>query len=75
MAVRENDCSICTFAVVERSLNDPRRPVGYVPLDAVWHHFGYQKQPMLFLEFEWQDVGNLKPSKKKLVYWLKYLKL
>ena len=74
MAARVNGCSICTFVAVERSLNDPRRPVDYVPLDAVWHHFGYQKQPTLFLEFEWQDVGNLEPSKKKLVYWLKYLK-
>ncbi len=69
----EHGYSICAFISVERSPDDPRQPVNYMPLDAVWQHFGYKKHPELSLEFEWRDVGENNSSKKKLVYWIKEL--
>lgn len=39
-AAMECGCTISAFISVERPLDDPRRPVDYVPLDMVWHLLG-----------------------------------
>jgi hypothetical protein len=74
MAAVEFSCSICAFISVERPPNDPRRPNNYVSLEEIWERYGYKKHSHLYIEQEWIDVGDKEPSKKKFVYWLKYLK-
>jgi hypothetical protein len=73
MTAVEFGYSICAFVAIERPLNDPRCPNDYVSLEEIWQRYGYKKHPELNVEMEWIDVGDKKPSKKKLVYWLKYL--
>lgn len=72
-SAKEYGCTISTFISVERDSNDARQPKNYVSLDAIWHHFGYKKHPELYVDVEWKDIGDKAVSKKRLVYWLKYL--
>src|SRR5579862_2771379 len=57
-AAREYHAKIAAFAAVERSINDPRRPKNYVPLDDVWKHFGYAKHPELCAHYDWKEIGE-----------------
>lgn len=72
-AAIEYGSKITTFCAVDRSLDDPRRPQNYVPLDDVWKHFGYQKHSELYTYFEWKEIDEAVKSPKKLIFWLKYL--
>ena len=72
-AAKEYGAKIAAFAAVERSLEDPRQPPNYIPLDKVWQHFGYTKHPELFTYFEWQEIDEEKRSPKQLTFWLKTL--
>lgn len=47
-----------TFCCVERSLNHPRRPLNYVPLDAFWNKRGYFKHPELKTTYLWKDLDD-----------------
>ena len=64
-----------TFAAVVRPDDHPARPADYRPLDAFWLKRGYRKEPRLETEFEWQDVGETAPTKKRMVYWVRELPL
>lgn len=61
------------FCAVVRSLDHPRRPPGYVPLDAVWTRFGYTRRDDLVTTFAWQDLDEEAASPKQMVFWEKTL--
>lgn len=63
---------IC-FCAVERPADHPRRPAGYVPLDAFWQRRGYRQQPDLRTSFAWQDLDEAHESPKPMVFWMKSL--
>ncbi len=65
--------SLTAFAAIERAIDDPRKPKDYLPLDNVWHKFGYQKNPALCAYLAWPEVGESIATQKPLIFWLKKL--
>ena len=61
------------FCAVQRPVDHPRRPAGYVPLDSFWEKRGYHKQPQLQTTFTWRDLDETEPSAKKMMFWMKKL--
>lgn len=59
------------FCAVDRPVDHPVRPEGYVPLDAFWTRMGYAKRPDLRCEFEWKEIGEAEPSFKGMTFWVK----
>jgi GNAT superfamily N-acetyltransferase len=59
------------FCAVQRPADHPRRPPGYVPLDAFWKKRGYAKHPELATTFSWQELDEETESEKPMVFWLK----
>lgn len=70
---RKLDCSITTFCAVDRRSEDQRKPSSYMPLDGYWQQRGYKKDPQIHTYFTWKEVGEVKPTPKKLNFWLKTL--
>lgn len=64
---------LMAFCAVVRPDEHPRRPPGYVPLDAIWRRFGYVREPALRARYDWQDLDETAPSPKEMVFWLKEL--
>ena len=60
-----------TFCCVERSLNHPRRPLNYVPLDAFWNKRGYFKHPELKTTYLWKDLDDTEETPKPMTFWIK----
>ncbi len=73
MFARERGFTTCTFCAVDRPLDHPARPVGYVPLDAIWTSFGYVRTPELVASYAWKDVGDARETAKRMVFWRKSL--
>ena len=65
--------ALCTFCCVQRPPDHPLRPADYVPLDAVWRHFGYREHPELFTHYDWKDVDQAQSSAKVMRFWSKPL--
>jgi len=63
----------CCFAAVDRPEDHPRRPSGYVPLDAFWTRRGYQRHPELRTLYGWKDLDEEAESDKPMTFWLKRL--
>lgn len=61
------------FLSVEREENHPAKPEGYRTNDPFWTRRGYSKNPALLVFLEWPDIGELKPTPKPLVCWMKDL--
>ena len=59
------------FCAVRRDADDPRRPAGYVPLDAFWRKRGYTPRPDISLVFDWQEVGDDRKTPHILDFWAK----
>lgn len=59
------------FCGVVRPDDHPARPADYRPLNDFWKKRGYQPVPGLLSEFEWLDIGEAAPTKKKMQYWMK----
>jgi hypothetical protein len=72
-AAKDQGCKIAAFVAIERTVDDPRKPKDYVPLDDVWRHFGYEKHPELCAYLSWMEIGDTKESPKPLIFWLKTL--
>lgn len=62
-----------TFAAVVRPEDHPRRPAGYVPLDAFWTRRGYAPVPGLVTALAWQEHGEADESPKPMQYWMRAL--
>jgi GNAT superfamily N-acetyltransferase len=61
------------FCAVERSADHPRRPPGYLPLDAFWRRRGFAPIPGLLCHFSWQDLDETAATPKPMRYWIKRL--
>jgi GNAT superfamily N-acetyltransferase len=64
---------LCTFCAVIRPADHPRRPPGYVPLDAFWRRRGYTPRPDLVCTLRWQDLDQPAETDKRLSFWVKSL--
>jgi GNAT superfamily N-acetyltransferase len=62
------------FCAVVRNPYDPRKPEGYVPLDAFWRKRGYVHQPHLTCGFRWRELGEDRESPHLLSFWMKELR-
>ncbi|MCK9394713.1 MAG: GNAT family N-acetyltransferase [Methylobacter sp.] len=63
--------TIC-FCCVERPVDHPRRPAGYVPLDQFWTKRGYVKHPELHTTYIWKDLDDVDETPKPMTFWLKH---
>lgn len=61
------------FCGVVRPADHPRRPEGYVPLDAFWRRRGYAPVPGLVGELSWQDLDEPAESAKPMQFWIRRL--
>ena len=61
------------FCAVIRSDDDPRKPVGYSPLDPFWRKRGYAPLEGVQASFAWKDVGDAEETEKPLQFWLREL--
>lgn len=70
---RELGYARSAFCAVERPADHPLRPADYAGNAALWGRMGYQRQPHLACQFEWQDLGQPRPDLKTLIFWTKTL--
>lgn len=63
------------FCAVMRDQDDPRRPAGYVPLDAFWRRRGYAPVPGLACTMSWKEAGATEETPHRLAFWQKRLAL
>jgi GNAT superfamily N-acetyltransferase len=61
------------FCAVVRDPADPRKPPGYVPLDAFWRRRGYTPAPDLACIMRWKEIGADAETPHRLAFWLKPL--
>ncbi len=61
------------FCAVDRPVDHPRRPPGYVPLDVFWRKRGYERRPDLTTTLSWQDLDESTESAKPMIFWLRRL--
>ena len=61
------------FCAVQRPADHPRRPAGYVPLDAFWRRRGFAPIEGVTCEFSWQDLDEAEATPKPMGYWIKRL--
>lgn len=59
------------FCAVVRDPDDPRRPAGYVPLDAFWTKRGFVRRADISVEFDWKEVGDDRETPHVLTFWVK----
>jgi len=64
---------IASFCCVQRAPDHPLRPADYVPLNDIWNRFGYREHPELETEFDWKDIDQPEPTKKRMRFWLKLI--
>jgi GNAT superfamily N-acetyltransferase len=64
-----SDADFACFCSVERSPDDPRRPPGWVPLDAFWRKRGYRPMPGFACTMEWREVGHAEETPHRLNFW------
>ncbi|MFC3125667.1 GNAT family N-acetyltransferase [Pseudoroseomonas globiformis] len=62
-----------TFCAVEREVDDPRRPAGYLPLDGFWQRRGYTPYPSLRCVMNWREPGGRAEIPHHLSFWIKPL--
>lgn len=65
---------LMSFCAVQRKDDDPRKPQDYRPLDSFWMSQGFHKESGLETEYEWPDIHESISSKKKMQFWMKWLK-
>jgi GNAT superfamily N-acetyltransferase len=61
------------FCAVVRDPDDPRKPAGYVPLDAFWRRRGYTPAPDLVCTMRWKEIGGTDETPHRLAFWFKPL--
>jgi len=60
------------FASVERSGDDPRRPPGYRSNEVFWKKRGYERQPQMQMQLDWNEIGAGETT-HSLTFWLRAL--
>lgn len=64
-----------TLATVIREKTHPLRPSGYVEIESIWKHFGFQKTS-IEIDYKWPTIfpdGSVKEVNNKMVFWHKAL--
>ncbi|WGF86979.1 GNAT family N-acetyltransferase [Marinivivus vitaminiproducens] len=61
------------FCAVIRPTDHPRRPEGYVPLDAFWRKRGFAPMPGVIGRLTWQDLDEAGETPKPMQFWSKRL--
>jgi GNAT superfamily N-acetyltransferase len=64
---------IACFCAIERPADHPRRPAGYLPLDAFWSRRGFVKHSELSTAYSYRELGEDAETPKPMVFWLKPL--
>lgn len=59
------------FCAVDRPVDHPRCPSGYVPLDGFWRNRGFRPLPDVSCAFSWQDLDEAEESPKLMRFWIK----
>ena len=57
-----------------RAEDHPRRPSGYVPLDAFWRKRGYEPVDGMVGRITWRDLDEEAESPKPMQFWIKRLR-
>lgn len=65
--------TVCGFCSVERPADHPGKPADYVPNDRFWGRRGYTRHPELATDFAWLDIGETRPTSKRMVFWMRNL--
>jgi len=60
------------FDAVDRAEDDPRRPPGHRTNDAFWQKRGYQRQPDMQMQLDWDEIG-IGEINHSLTFWLRPL--
>ena len=61
-----------TFAAVDRSQDDPRKPPAYRGNEAFWRKRGYMRRDDLCMRLSWNEIGRGN-SEHTLTFWLRPL--
>jgi GNAT superfamily N-acetyltransferase len=61
------------FCGVVRPPDHPRRPPGYVPLDAFWRKRGFAPVPGMLGRIAWRDLDEERETEKPMQFWVKAL--
>lgn len=61
------------FCAVVRVDEDPRKPLGYRPLDVFWSKRGYRQVAGLVGNYAWQEIGARIETEKPMQFWMKPL--
>jgi len=61
------------FCAVDRPVDHPRRPAGYVPYDRFWAKRGFVRRPDIVAHVAWPDVDDEAATDKPMVFWIKDL--
>ncbi len=64
--------AMTAFAAVDRDPHDPRRPPGHRDNDAFWRGRGYERQPGMSMQLEWDELG-VGPRTHALTFWTRPL--
>jgi GNAT superfamily N-acetyltransferase len=68
-----SDINHSCFCAVVRPDNHPLKPEGYIPLDGVWKHFGYQPRTDLITHYPWKDIDQTESTDHPMMFWIKHL--
>ena len=61
------------FCGVVRPVDHPRRPNGYVPLDAFWRKRGFAPVEGMVGSISWRDLDEPAETAKPMQFWVKAL--
>ncbi len=61
------------FAAVDRTADDPRRPLGHRDNEAFWSKRGYTRKEHLNMQLAWKELGESEASHMSLTFWLRAL--
>ena len=50
--------TLTAFCAVDRADDDPRRPPGHRDNAVFWHKRGYQRQPGMTMQLQWEEAGQ-----------------
>lgn len=64
---------MAAFCAVQREPNHPKKPHDIRPLDPFWRAMGFIQIDDMLAQYAWTDIGESKPTAKKLKFWVKNL--
>jgi len=70
-SARQHGFTLTTFCAVQRPVDHPAKPDGYVPHDAFWTKRGYQDRPDLTCDYHWRDIGDSGETLKPMRFWIR----